>query len=302
MCATEDSPSLNGQRLECLIERIDTHARQEGIQPTSMAALQTMRLHTSQSRQPQLYEPGLVIIAQGRKYAHLSDRTLYYGAGHYLIQAMPLPFECETRASADAPLLGLLIRITPERLTTLVRHLPPPAPEPPYPMEAIALDDTLIESLLRLLDCLDDPVMAAALGEDRLREAIFHALRGPQGDALKHLLYQQGQHAYARIGRVLEHIQTQFDEAFSVEALARTVHMSTSAFYYHFKQITGLSPLQYQKQVRLLNARRLLAQAEQNVSSVARTVGYLSPSQFSREYKRYFGVSPQKDARPTPVA
>lgn len=251
-------------------------------------------------REPQVYEPGLVFIVQGEKVGYLEDRVIHYGAGHYLVQAMPLPFECETRPGGSAPLLGANLRVEPDVLGELVSAMPqdaiattPRCDAQTLPMAAVDLDTRMVEALARLLDCLNDSVAARVLAADRLREVVFEALRGPQGHLLLQLLQVQG--VYARIGEAIKQLRTYYTEPLSVPALAASAHMSVSSFHAHFKQLTRVSPLQYQKRIRLLRARDLLVRGTTNVSGAAGAVGYQSASQFSREYKRYFGVAPAHD-------
>ncbi|WP_424822010.1 AraC family transcriptional regulator [Salinisphaera sp.] len=279
---------------------IERHVCHDGFNDTVLDALSLVASHCHREREPIVYEPGLIFVVQGEKTGFIDDRVIRYGAGHYLVQAIPLPFECETDGSADAPLLGAALRIAPELLAELAGAVNPgeAAPrdataEDALPMAAVPLDGAIGEALERLLDCLEDPAAARALGQARIREVIFEALRGPQGHLLRQLLQSQG--AYARIGGAIDLLRAEYASPLSVSALAGRAHMSVSSFHAHFKQLTRISPLQYQKRIRLLKARDLLLQNAANVSGAASAVGYQSASQFSREYKRYFGVAPTHD-------
>ncbi|WP_445619307.1 AraC family transcriptional regulator [Kushneria sp. Sum13] len=269
----------------------------DGYIPTDLEGVRLMALHGSHPRTPLVYEPGLIIIAQGEKSGYLGERTIHYGAGHYLVQAMPVPFECETRATPQAPLLGVFISIDMIMLGELSQVVPTAATNaaPPEPMSAVTLTSSMGHGVVHLLECLHDEIMCRALGRQRIREVLFEALRGPQGESLRQLLQQQTQ--YGRIGRALETLHRDYANPLSVETLADKVNMSPSAFHHHFKRFTRLSPLQYQKRIRLLKARAMIAARTHNVSSAASAVGYQSASQFSREYKRYFGHQPAGDQR-----
>ncbi|MFC0267788.1 AraC family transcriptional regulator [Kushneria aurantia] len=294
-----DAPGsdADSSTLEAHMRRlIQPLATQDGFLPTALPEVQLMALHGSHPRTPLVYEPGLIIIAQGEKIGYLEERTIHYGAGHYLVQAMPLPFECETRADAEHPLLGINIRIELATLSELVRVTPAGLQHsPPEPMAAVILGRRMGHSVVHLLECLHDEVMCRALGQQRVREVLFEALRGPQGESLRQLPQQQSQ--YGRIGRALAQLQSDYAAPLSVEALAEDVSMSPSSFYHHFRRLTRLSPLQYQKRIRLLRARGMLSARTHSVSATASAVGYQSASQFSREYKRYFGCSPADERR-----
>ena len=286
-----------------LAARIARHVDRDGFIQTPLAGLTLIAYRGAPLRQPEIYDPSLVFVLQGEKTAFLEDRVIHYGAGHYLVQAIPVPFECESRADAEAPLLGLALRIEPAILNELVTALPDdawPDAEPTdietLPMAAVVMDERMANALARLLDCLDDALLARAMYHMHVREVIFEALRGPQGHLLRHLIHERG--AYARIAAAINRLHADYAEPLSVQELAEAVHMSTSSFHHHFKQMTRLSPLQYQKRIRLLAARDLLASRVENVGGAAHAVGYQSISQFSREYKRYFGVAPTHDRTP----
>lgn len=292
-------------RLHRMARTIERHVRHDGFNDTALDSLSLVASHCRREREPIVYEPGLVFIVQGGKTGFVDDRVIRYGAGQYLVQAMPLPFECETSGSADQPLLGAALRIAPELLAELAGAVSPETPETrvvhdddALPMAAVTLDGAIGDALERLLACLDDPEAAKALGQARIREVIFESLRGPQGHLLRQLLQSQG--AYARIGGAIEMLRSEYASPLSVAALAARAHMSVSSFHAHFKQLTRISPLQYQKRIRLLKARDLLVQNAANVSGAASAVGYQSASQFSREYKRYFGVAPAYDRGSAP--
>ncbi|ALI09066.1 MULTISPECIES: AraC family transcriptional regulator [Pseudomonas] len=281
-----------------LVSLIEPLATRDGFIPTSLPGVQVLRCSEDIARGPQLYEPSLVIIAQGSKLAYLGPRTLEYGAGHYLIQALPVPFECETYAMPDAPLLGISVAIDRAMLGELVlamgltpgRSL---AAQTPESMTSAALDGAMRGCVERLLHCLHDPLECLVMGQARLRELLFVALRGPQADVLRALVEQHGQ--FARIAAALSHLHAHFTEPLNVETLASCANMSASTFHEHFKRSTLLSPVQYLKRLRLLKAQRLLLIDGMGVAQVAHQVGYQSPSQFSREYKRYFERNPGEE-------
>ncbi|MCI0509313.1 AraC family transcriptional regulator [Chromohalobacter marismortui] len=279
---------------ERLAARLAPLATQEGFAATSLPGVQLITSHCGHARTPLMYEPSLVIIVQGNKTGYLEDRIIHYGAGHYLIQAMPLPFECETHASDTAPLLGLSVSLDMAMLGEMVRRLPSTPPtRMPAPMAAVDMDADMGDSVMRLIDCLHDHEQAAALGDGRIREVLFAALRGPQGASLRQLVAHHGQ--YSRIAEALTFLHQQYTQPLNVESLAQRVNMSASHFHHHFKRTTQLAPMQYLKRLRLLKARLLLTQQGYQVAQAGSQVGYQSASQFSRDYKRYFGQSPLDD-------
>ena len=273
-------------------------ATRDGFIPTAVPGVQLLRASRDVARGPQIYEPSLMIIVQGSKLAYLGPRTLEYGAGHYLIQALPVPFECETFASADAPLLGLAIGIDRAVLGELVLAMGrdeggPVAAQTLESMSSAVLDDTMRGCVERLLRCLHDPLECQVMGSARLRELLFVALRGPQADVLRALVEQQGQ--FSRIATSLNHLHAHYAEPLNIETLAGYAHMSASTFHEHFKRCTLLSPVQYLKRLRLLKAQQLLLVDGMGVAQAAHNVGYQSTSQFSREYKRYFLRNPGEE-------
>ncbi|MCF5602668.1 helix-turn-helix domain-containing protein, partial [Pseudomonas syringae] len=155
------------------------------------------------------------------------------------------------------------------------------------------IDNAMRESVERLLRCLHDPLECQAMGQSRVRDVLYSALRGPQSGVLRALVEQQGQ--FARIASAVTYLHEHYDHALNVDTLARCANMSTSTFHEHFKRSTLLSPVQYLKRLRLLKAQQLLVAEGLNVAQVALKVGYQSASQFSREYKRYFERRPGEE-------
>ncbi|ANC03612.1 MULTISPECIES: AraC family transcriptional regulator [Pseudomonas] len=270
-------------------------ASRPGFVDTYLPQVQVLSWDHYVASSPQIYEPSLIIIAQGSKLARLGPRTLEYGAGHYLIQALSVPFMCETFATPQAPMLGVAVSIDRTVLSELVQNMAlPPDPavqaQTPQSMSSAALGAPMRASVERLLECLQDPLDAKMLGAARVREVLYTALRGPQAGVLRALVEQQGH--FARIGVALAYLRDHFAEPLSVEALASRANMSVSTFHEHFKRCTELAPMQYLKRLRLLKAQQMLIGESLGVAQVAHRVGYQSTSQFSREYKREFARSP----------
>ncbi|EAT14938.1 AraC family transcriptional regulator [Desulfuromonas acetoxidans] len=253
-------------------------------------------------RSPLLYDPGIFIVAQGRKIGHLGERSFQYDPNNYLVTSVPIPFECETFADADAPFLGLYVDIDmpvlhelmgllgQSRVAASVRIRDIPKGVAPAEMDA-AMHDAVI----RLLKCLHSEADALVLGPGLIREIIYRALCGTQASSLYALAAQDG--SFARVSKTLHLIHRECSRKLDVDQLASVAGMSASTFHRAFKEITSESPIQYLKKVRLNKARDLIEREHMKVYIAADKVGYESSSQFSRDFKRFFGVSPAEMMR-----
>jgi AraC-like DNA-binding protein len=281
-----------------LVELIKPLATRPGFVPTRLPEVNVVSLSTYVASSPQIYEPSLMIIAQGGKLASLGARTLDYGAGHYLVQALSVPFMCETFATPQAPLFGVSVAIDRVMLGELVQTMGPMPDQiveaqTPESMTSAVLDAPMREAVERLLRCLHDPLDCQVMGQSRLREVLYAALRGPQAGVLRALVAQQSN--FSRIAASLAYLHSHYAEPLNVDTLARQANMSASTFHEHFKRSTLLSPVQYLKRLRLLKAQQMLIAQGMGVAQVAHCVGYQSTSQFSREYKRYFDRNPGEE-------
>ncbi len=244
---------------------------------------------------PVVYEPSLCLVAQGRKQAVLAGRTFVYDPARYLIVSVELPVVGHvTEATPDKPYLCLALHFDPVVLGDLAMQVP--ASETPAPALGLTLCDAgppLLDAAVRLLRLLDDPDAAPVLAPLAEREILYRLLTGPYGATMRRLVAGHGR--TAQVNRAITWIKRHFAEPFSVERLASAVGMSASSLHAHFKAVTAMSPLQYQKQLRLQEARRLMLGTGADAASAAFSVGYESPSQFSREYRRLFGEPPARD-------
>ena len=281
-----------------LVSLIQPLAVRPGFVATHLPEVRVLSAFGYVASSPQIYEPSLMIVVQGSKVACLGPRTFEYGTGHYLIQALSVPFKCETFATPDKPLYGVSVAIDRVLLGELVQAMGPASGQEsqmqtPESMTSVRIDSAMRDSVERLLRCLHDPLECQAMGQSRIREVLYTALRGPQSGVLRALVEQQGQ--FVRIASAVTYLHEHYDHALNVDTLASCANMSTSTFHEHFKRSTLLSPVQYLKRLRLLKAQQLLVADGLNVSQVALRVGYQSASQFSREYKRYFERSPGEE-------
>ncbi|WP_224745851.1 AraC family transcriptional regulator [Neiella litorisoli] len=279
---------------------VDQHGlnSREGIIDTTIPGVRFYRSSVGCERQPLLYQSGIIILAQGRKTIHLADQHVNYGPGDYLVLGVPMPLECEAFAIDDKPLLGLNIDVEPsllhQQVDQLIRHGYQCNSErcnPDLGLHSVQLDERMADAVKRLLIALQSEVEAHIIGSAIVAEIIYYILIGPKG----HVLFDLAQHDghYARIARVLNRIHQTYAENLTVDDLAASANMSVSAFHRSFRQVTLESPLQYLKKVRLMKAKELIVNEGKRANDAALMVGYSSPSQFSREFKRHFNATPK---------
>ena len=284
-------------QLSILGQLIAKHTEQNGLNHTIISELKTFRESSPHGRVSYMYEPALIIAAQGTKNIYLDGNRYSYSAGDFLALFIPMAVECALKkVSEDKPLLGLGIRLDRHRLAKLILKMDAVAQTPEKPVVSSCsgifsapLNHALLDASIRLLKTLDDPIEAAVLGEPIIDEIYYRLLSGEQGGALKILLRQQGQ--IQQISKAVEHLHENLNQHVSVDELANLVSMSSSGFHKKFKEVMHLSPLQYLKLVRLNKAKTYITEGK-NISEAAYMVGYNSPAQFSREYKRQFGMAP----------
>ncbi|MEV6612947.1 AraC family transcriptional regulator [Streptomyces sp. NPDC051051] len=242
----------------------------------------------------------LAVIAQGAKRLALGDRVYEYGAGQYLVASVDLPVTGQfTRARPEQPALGFGLTLEPSAVAELLLQAGPgdtPRPGGGTP-SGIAVSDApaaLLDAVVRLLRLLDEPRDRAVLAPLVKREILWRLITGEQGAAVRQLgLADSG---LSHVSRAVRWIREHYAQPFRVEDVARLSGMSVSAFYRNFQAVTAMSPIQFQKQIRLQEARLLLATHPGDVTGVGHRVGYDNPSQFSREYRRQFGAPPSRDA------
>jgi AraC-like DNA-binding protein len=270
-------------------------APNEGFTLSALDDVKLMRANGPVARTPVLYEPCICIVVQGRKRAFLGDTTFAFDAQRYLVVSVPLPFETETEATPDEPLLGLAIRIDRTTLADLLVAIDgTPVQEAPATMMTTPLDARIEAAVLRLLEALIAPLEARVLGPALVREICFHVLMGEQGGAMRAALTSQGH--FGKIARALRRIHADYQATVDVPTLALEANMSVPAFHAHFKAVMQCSPIQYVKSARLHQARLLMVRSGVTAASASNLVGYESASQFSREFKRLFGRSPVAEA------
>jgi len=279
-----------------MVELLAALAPLEGYNLTALPDVRLLRSNRPLSRTPVLYDPGIVIVCQGRKRGMLGKQVYLYDEQHYLAVSVPVPFTMETDASADKPLLAIYLRLdfgVAAELLLQLDELGVQADAEPRGMLSTPLDEQLSLSVLRFLEAISDPVAAPVLGPALVREIYFRVLTGEQGASMRAALTKQGQ--FGKIARALRKIHQCFGEPLDVAQLADVAGMSMPSFHAHFKAVTDTSPMQYLKSTRLHQARLLMLRHHVTAAVASAQVGYESTSQFSREFKRLFGLSPSDE-------
>lgn len=280
-----------------LASRLAALAPHPGITAAPVPGVHLIYTTEHHDRIPVLYRPRMIIILQGHKVGYLSDFTFRYDPEHYLMMTLPLPCECECFASPEQPLIGFSLEINVATLQELLLELgdalPAPAPQKSG-VHSVPLSEDMFCAAERLIALMDNPLHARVLGPQTVREMLFYALHEGGGPALQALANRHNH--VGQIARVLRMIESRYADNLTMEELAREVNMSVSAFHHHFKAVTATSPLQYIKSFRLHKARMMMLHDGVKAGAAAARVGYESNSQFSREYKRFFGSTPTDQA------
>lgn len=265
----------------------------EGYNLTELADVRFLRSDRPLLRTPVLYEPGIVIVVQGSKRGFLGNDVYLYDAQHYLTVSVPVPFTMETDASASEPMLAIYLRLDFSLAAELMLQLDAchaPQVEAPKSMVSSLMDDAMQASVLRFLQVMASPLDAEMLGKAMMRELYYRVLTGAQGGTLRSALAMQGQ--FGKVVKALRKLHAEYDSHLDVNALAKEAGMSLPTFHSHFKTVTDTSPMQYLKSTRLHQARLLMLRNNLTASAASAKVGYESVSQFSREFKRLFGLTP----------
>jgi AraC-like DNA-binding protein len=244
-----------------------------------------------------LTQPAFCFVAQGSKQALVGDDVYRYDPGHYLLFTVDLPVAFEVQdAAEDDPFLGLKLDLDPSIVASVAMDSGIKFKKGEVATKAInvsKVDADLLDTVLRLIRLLERPDEAKVLGPLVIREIVYRLLMGGQGARLAHLLAVEGD--TRRISKAIGHLREHYDEQLKMDEIAQQLGMSVSGFHHHFKSVTSMSPLQFQKNLRLQEARRLMLGEDLDAASAGYRVGYEDPSHFSREYKKQFGAPPQRD-------
>ena len=281
-----------------LAATIARFAPTDGLHATPLAGVHCVRYsHTDRGAKRQ-WRACLAIVAQGCKEVLLGRDVYRCDAGQYTATPIPLPVISRIAVGApNRPFLGLLIDLDPIVVGEVAAQIGSPSdPEPEARLRALfsgSADEEMLYAAARLARAFHTPDNARVLGPLIVRELFFYLLKGPEGAAIRQFVHSRS--AMHRIANAVFAIRTNLHKTIDVGAFARAAGMSRSAFFQHFRNVTAMSPIQYQKRLRLLEARRLMVEADETAERSSFKVGYRSASQFSREYARMFGVSPRRD-------
>jgi len=270
----------NGDQFLTAIAGLSLHRRIEPTQPASY-----------------MYEPSICVVAQGAKRVVLGGDTYVYDAHHFLITSVDLPAVWQIiKASRDKPYLGLVLKLDRREMSQLMADSHVPVPRARHSGRGMAVGEVtlpLLTAFQRLLDLLGEPKDIPILAPIIQREIVYRLLVGDQGARLRQMAAAGSQSQ--QIARAVDWLKSNFAQTLRIDDLAAQLNMSPSTFHHHFRTLTTMSPLQYQKWLRLNEARRVMLTERSDAATAALRVGYESPSQFSREYSRLFGAPPLRD-------
>ncbi len=282
-----------------LVQRIERRALSEHNTTTAYQPLTLHRWTHPTDPISYMLSPNICLIGQGVKRVMLGDEIYIYDAQHFLLSSLDLPVTAEImEASEEKPYLGLTLNLNLNLLSQLMMDSNLPAPERKLACQGVSvspLEPDLLGAIYRLMDLLETPEDLPIMAPLIEKEICYRLLRGVQGPRLRQMV-THGSQSHS-IARAVQWLKQSYRESFKVSDLAHRVGMSDSAFYAHFRELTTMTPLQFQKKLRLEEARRLMLTQDQDAASASFMVGYESPSQFNREYKRLFGMPPLKDIK-----
>jgi AraC-like DNA-binding protein len=275
---------------------IDRFTEADGEFPTTIGGVTLYRHSAATPMQHSAYRPTFALIVQGHKTLTVGTDRFHYGAGHYVLTALDLPVSSRvTIADSDAPYLCFTMALNTERFNELMARvsIPRVADDGLRGLSVSSASPELLDASVRLLRLLDRPAEIAAMAPLIEQEILYRLLSGPDGPRLLQIVMAESQSN--KVARAVAWIRMNFAEPLRIEDLAERVGMSVSSLHHHFKAVTAMTPMQYQKQLRLHEARRLMILEQLDVGTAGHRVGYQSPSQFSREYSRLYGQPPLRD-------
>ncbi|MEH7403142.1 AraC family transcriptional regulator [Gottfriedia acidiceleris] len=290
---------INVSYLSELIQIIDRNTSHEGVNETSINSLFFIRESNITDPKYRVYKPSLCIVVSGVKELLLGNERLKYGPGNYLVASVDLPVTGQViEATPSAPYLALKLEFNPSQILEILTDTEIPTNSKENAKRAIfvnELEGSILDAVIRLARLLDSAEDIPILAPIFTKEILYKVLRGQNGSILQQIAIEGS--TTNRISEVIEQIKANFYKSLRIEELAEIANMSVSSLHRHFKDVTAMSPLQFQKHLRLQEARLLLLSESSDAADVAFRVGYESPSQFSREYSRLFGFPPKEDLK-----
>ncbi|GIP26537.1 transcriptional regulator [Paenibacillus sp. J23TS9] len=287
------------QQQDELAKLIERYSVQEGVNSIAIPSLFLVRRSEVTGPKQSVYKPSLCIIVQGAKEVWLGQERFRYSPADYLVASVDLPVSGQVvEASPAVPYLALNLVFTPNQILDVLCDSKIAGGKKENAKRAMYVsptESTLLDAVLRLARLLDHPMDIPVLAPLVTKEILYRVLQGQHGDVLEQIALE-GSSTY-RIRDVIEQIMNNYDRSLRIEELAEIANMSAASLHRHFKEVTAMSPIQFQKHLRLQEARRLLLSESTDAADVAFQVGYESPSQFSREYSRMFGFPPREDIK-----
>ena len=292
------SDQISKQQFE-LAEIIKRYSVQDGVNKTTIPSLYFIRRTDVTGPNHSVYKPSLCIIVQGAKEVILAEERFRYSPSDYLVASVNLPVTAKVvEASSDVPYLALNLVFTPSQILEVIRDFKIQGRKKENAKRGMfvsPMEPSMLDAVIRLTRLLDNPDDISTLAPLYTKEILYRVLQGQHGGVLEQMVIE-GSSTYL-IRDVIEHIMNKYNKSFRIEELAELANISVASLHRHFKEVTAMSPIQFQKQVRLQEARRLLLSESTDAADVAFRVGYESPSQFSREYSRFFGFPPKEDIK-----
>lgn len=294
----DDSPKLS-DALAALAARIDDALGESGERIAVVPGLTLYRNTAATTPEPCMYEPSLLVVPQGTKRVSLGNESYVFGRDTFFLTSLELPIVSQVLgASVDAPYLALFLTLDMQIVRDVLNMQEIRIAAPGSPKRGMAVGEASVELIAtcsRMIDLLDAPDDVSFVGTLLRREIVYRLLQGTLGERLRSIATLGNQSS--RTAKAVGWLRENFEKPLDVDRLAAIAGMSRSTMHYHFRELTAMSPLQFQKQLRLQAARRKMIAEEIDAASAAFEVGYESPSQFNREYKRFFGKPPMRDVR-----
>ena len=284
------------KRQEELAKIIERYSGRDGVSATAIPSLFFMRFSNVTGASYGVYNTSLCIVVQGTKEVWLAQERFNYGPADYLVASVELPVTAQvTEASSEVPYLGFKLEFSASQILEVLSdsEIRVEQKETKRGIFVSRIELPLLDAVIRLVHLLDNPKDIPVLAPIFKKEILYRVLQGQHGVTLKQIAIEGS--SIHRIKNVIEHIMKNYYSSFRIEELAEIANMSVSSLHRHFKEVTAMSPIQFQKQLRLQEARRLLLSESTDAADVAFRVGYESTSQFSREYSRMFGLPPRED-------